>query len=307
MVLGEGLEWYGSGDQAYAELIRLNRLTRDDADEAEHGEATELLLAAFLADLRAAFGKGRGARTWSLNCVLMLDDVDTKPGRLIYRALADARRRDPDPLTVIATSAGGVAGHVAPDGDIPFADEASYDDYLERRPGDHERDSYPVALRDLTLDEVNEMVTDLSAPRIGTRRGVATMVYRFTRGHPATTAAVVNAVGSTGDTPSLARLLGSRWRGPVDEASVTVDERLLSGLLGPASAQVVAALEACSAARDLDQGDELLRSGLIPPVRGDGGLVPTELRVPEPGTDRVVMLPVLRHLLLRRLAAAPER
>jgi hypothetical protein len=305
VVLGEGLEWYGSGGKAYAELIRLNRLTRDDADEAEHGEATELLWAAFLADLRAAFGKGRGARTWSLNCVLMLDDVDSEPGLLLYSALADARRLDVDPLTVVATSAGSVAGHVAPDGEIPFADEAGYEDYLVRRQGDDEQGSYPVALRDLTLDEINEMVTDLSDPRLGTRRGIATMVYRFTHGHPATTAAVVNAIGNhAGDTTSLARLLESRWRGPVNEASVTVGERLLNGLL---DSKDLASLEVCSAARDLEQGDELARSGLIPQVRGDNGLVPRELRLQESSTGRVVMLPVLRHLLLRGLAATPER
>ncbi|MEU4743964.1 hypothetical protein AB0G02_26340, partial [Actinosynnema sp. NPDC023658] len=84
VVLGEGLEWYGAGNQAYDELVRLNLLTRDDASESDRKEATELLWAAFLADLRAAFATGRGARTWSVNCVLLLDDIDSKPGRLLY-------------------------------------------------------------------------------------------------------------------------------------------------------------------------------------------------------------------------------
>ncbi|GAA1288219.1 hypothetical protein [Saccharothrix xinjiangensis] len=328
VVLGEGLEWYGSGDKAYDELARLNLLTRDDASEADRKEATELLWAAFLADLRAAFATGRGARGWSLNCVLLLDDVDTKPGRLLYRALADARRGEPDPLTVVATSAGGVARHVAPDEEIPFAEEAGYDDYLARRQGQYESDSYPVALRDLTLDEVKDMVADVAGPRLGAHRAVAAEVYRFTRGHPAATAVVVKAVGDhTGGDTSVKRLLDRRWRGPVDKDPVTVEERLRRELLGSRSDEALAALEACAAARDVEQADELTGSDLVPSARGGAGLVPEELQVraPEPGgpvlrsgdgsptepggadAGRVVMLPALRHLLLRRLAADPGR
>ncbi|MGK5741348.1 hypothetical protein [Micromonospora sp. URMC 103] len=307
VVLGEGLEWYGSGNQAYDELVRLNLLTREDASEAERKEATELLWAAFLADLRAAFDKRR-AGAWSVNCVLLLDNIDTKPGRLLYRALADARRGEVDPLTVVATSAGGVARHVAPDEEIPFAEEASYDDYLERRQGTYESDSYPVALRDLNLDEVKDLVSEVAGPRLNAHRAIAAEVYRFTRGHPAATAVIVKAIGAnTGGAVPLKRLLESRWRGPVDQAAVTVEERLLRELLGSPSDAVLATLEACSAASDVEQADELARSGLVPPPRDGVGLVPAELRVHDTGTGRVVMLPALRHLLVRRLAAAPER
>ena len=308
VVLGEGLEWYGSGNQAYDELVRLNLLTRDDASEADRKEATELLWAAFLADLRAAFATGRGARTWSLNCVLLLDDIDSKPGRLLYRALADARRGESDPLTVVATSAGGVARQLAADQEIPYAEEAGYDDYLERRQGDYESDSYPVALRDLTPDEVKDMVADVAGPRLNARRAAATEVYRFTAGHPAATAVVVKAIGDhTGAPGSVKRLLSSRWRGPVDKEPVTVEERLLRELLGEPSEATLAALEACSAARDVEQADELARSGLVPAPRGGAGLVPVVLQVRDQETGRTVMLPALRHLLLRRLAATPER
>ncbi|NUT49612.1 MAG: ATP-binding protein, partial [Saccharothrix sp.] len=307
VVLGEGLEWYGTGNQAYDELVRLNLLTRDDASEADRKEATELLWAAFLADLRAAFATGRGARTWSLNCVLLLDDVDTRPGRLLYRALADARRGESDPLTVVATSAGGVARQLADD-DIPFVEEAGYDDYLERRQGDYESDSYPVALRDLTPDEVKDMVADVAGPRLNARRAVAAEVYRFTAGHPAATAVVVKAIGdNTGAPASVKRLLAGLWRGPVDKDPVTVEERLLRELLGAPAEAALAALEACSAARDVEQADELARSGLVPVPRDGAGLVPVVLQVRDPGTGRPVMLPALRHLLLRRLAADPPR
>ncbi|MEU2614815.1 hypothetical protein ABZ570_24995 [Micromonospora sp. NPDC007271] len=307
VMLGEGLEWYGSGDNAYDQLVWLNKLTREDASEAERKDATELLWAAFLADLRAGFAKRRAAR-WSLNCVLLLDDIDSKPGRLLYRALADARRGEADPLTVVATSAGDVVRHVAPDEEIPFAEKASYDDYLERRQGPFASDSYPVALRDLTLDEVKDMVSDVAGPRLGARRAVAAEVYRVTGGHPAATAVIVKAIGDqTGGHTSVKRLLESRWRGPVDKAPVTVEERLLRELLGRPADAVLAALEACSAARDVEQADELARSGLVSPARDGAGLVPAELRTHDTGTGREVMLPALRHLLLRRLAATPER
>lgn len=320
VVLGEGLEWYGSGNQAYDELVRLNLLIRDDASEADHEEATELLWAAFLADLRAAFAKGRGARAWSLNCVLLLDDVDTKPGRLLYQALADARRGEPDPLTVVATSAGGVARHVAPEEEIPFAEKANYGDYLERRRGGYDSDSYPVALRDLTPDEVKDMVSDVAGPRLNAHRAIAAQVYRFTLGHPAATAVIVKAIGDhTGDDTSVKGLLDTRWRGPVDKDPVTVGARLLRELLGSPSdatlstadahaalAARASALEPCAAARDVEQADELTGSGLVA-SRGGASLVPDALQVRAHDTGRVVMVPALRHLLLHRLAADPER
>ncbi|MCW3844954.1 hypothetical protein ONA70_33285, partial [Micromonospora yasonensis] len=211
-------------------------------------------------------------------------------------------------LTVVATSAGGVVRHVAADEEIPFAEQASYDDYLERRQGPFASDSYPVALRDLTLDEVKDMVSDVAGPRLGSRRAAAAEVYRFTRGHPAATAVIVKALDDhTGGATSVKRLLGSRWRGPVDKDPVTVEERLLRELLGSPSDAVLATLEACSAARDIEQADELARSALVPPPRDGAGLVSAELRVHDTGTGREVMLPALRHLLLRRLAATPER
>jgi hypothetical protein len=308
VVLGRGLEWYGDGDHAYDELIRLNRLTRDDAGEADRREAAELLWAAFLADLRAAFDQGRGARRWSLNCVVLLDDVDTRAGRLLHRALVDARRREPDPLTVVATSAGGVAQHVAPDQEIPFAEKASYADYVTRGQGGHESDSYPVALRDLTLDEVATMVARVGGPWLSARRDVAASVYRFTLGHPAATAVLVEAIGgSTRGPVPLRTLLGSRWRGPVDEEPVTVGERMLRQFLGTPPDDVLATLEVCAAARDVEQAEELTRSGLIPRARGDAAVVPADLRVNDPATGRAVMLPALRNLLLHRLAATPDR
>src|SRR5215470_8375664 len=152
VVLGEGVHWYG--EQPIDELVRLNRLTRPTASQADKREAAELLWKAFLADLRAAFGKGRGARAWSMNCPVLLDNVDSDVGETLLDGLIKARRQyavhqqairqadEPDPLTVVATSTGEIVRQfVAQQVQIPSAEEASYDDYIERMRAD--RDWYP--------------------------------------------------------------------------------------------------------------------------------------------------------------------
>lgn len=106
----EGVTWFGPGQAGIRRLVELNRLTRS-ANEEDKQEATKRLWAAFLADLRAAFGTGRGVRAWSLNCVVLLDDADSGRGVLLLRELTQARRQhavnhpgEPDPLTVVATA-----------------------------------------------------------------------------------------------------------------------------------------------------------------------------------------------------------
>lgn len=305
VVLGGGVEFFGTGDRAYDELIRLNRLTRDGATLTNRQEAAEMLWSAFLADLRAAFDSRRGARTWSLNCVVLLDNIDTEAGLLLYNALADARREEPDPLTVVATSAGRVARHVAGNDPIPTAEEAGREDYDQRAVDARYVDAYPVALRDLDLEEVTRMVTDAS--QLDARRDVAESVHRFTHGHPAATALLVKAIGhQTGDFTSLRDLLRENWRAPVDQGSVTVADRMLRDFLGESPPEeLVSWLELCSAARDAEQAADLVRGGLADTSPEDTAIA-EELRVKDP-TGRAVMMPALRNLLLFRLAATPDR
>lgn len=302
VMLGEGPDWYGDGKHAYDELIRLNRATRPNATDEDKQEATELLWAAFLADLNAAFGKGRGKRSWSLNCVILLDNIDTEPGRLMLKTLTDARRGRPDPLTVVTTSAGAVAEHLARGESIPFAEDAGYEDFKRRTPV---RDSYPVRLRDLTLDEVTDMVSAVGVSWLGARRSLAASVYRLTHGHPAATNVVISAIGDSHSRPSSLRaLLKENWRGPVDETvSSTVEERMLREFVDGTAKEPADRLMVCSAARDVEQAEELSRSGLVPPPHDGDEIVPAELQVEDPDTGRMTMLPVLRTLLLRRLAA----
>jgi hypothetical protein len=82
LLLGKGIDHYGSTrDAALSELIRLRRLAMGN-DAEPRREATEVLWDAFRTDLRDAFA----ARRWSLNCVIMLDNIDSPQGRVVYTA-----------------------------------------------------------------------------------------------------------------------------------------------------------------------------------------------------------------------------
>jgi ABC-type branched-subunit amino acid transport system substrate-binding protein len=293
----EGVTWFGTGAAGIRRLVELNRLTRS-ANEEDKQEATKRLWAAFLADLRAAFGTGRGARAWSLNCVVLLDDADSRRGVLLLRELTQARRQhavdhpgEPDPLTVVATAS--VRTHIAPDGRIVAAEEAGYADY-ESRTGVESEWYYPVGLRDLTFDEVHVMVA--AAGGGVSNKQLAASVYRFTLGHPAATAVLVDAiVRNGGRTAPLKTLLQVRL--PGGQQDVTAEQKILRLLVGETSGEPFENLVTCSAARNIEQAEHLSRS--------DSDLVvPLELRASGP---EATMLPVLRHLLLRRLADDAEK
>jgi ABC-type branched-subunit amino acid transport system substrate-binding protein len=324
VVLGKGPDWWGAGDRAYDNLARLSWLTRErpptdrkketeaekkERDEEEK-EATKLLWSAFLADLRAAFARGHAKREWTLNCVLLLDNVDTEHGRRFYRELLDARRDDADPMTVVATSAGDLARHVAQRQrhDIPVVGEASYADYVDHWRNADGRDTYPAALRELTLDDVQGMLKAAVGSQFNMPyQVVVDTIYRFTRGHPSATTIVVKAIGQGGDASSLTALLAFRWHRSADTnpESETVEQRLLRKLLGNEHDQVLDDLAAFAAARDIQQAGELASSGLLMVFRD--GNIPDYLQVHDSNSGRMVMLPVLRNLLLRRLASMPGR
>jgi ABC-type branched-subunit amino acid transport system substrate-binding protein len=288
---GEGLTWYGTGQAGINQLIDINRLARS-ADERDKRKATELTWAAFLADLHAAFRTGRASRDWSLNTVVLLDDIDSKPGGILLKELTQARRQravhqpdEPDPLTVVATSS-----------KISTAEEGS--DWY-----------HPVGLRDLMFDEVVAMVSSVAGAWAGTKQ-VAASVYRFTRGHPGSTAMLIDAFVTNGGRPvPLKSLLQARLDDPVGEAQAgSVEEQMLHALVGDTSGPSIENLVTCSAARDFEQAEQLSGSGLIPPVRGDSGVVvPSNVQVSDVAGGRVRMLPVLRHLLLRHLSRDNRR
>lgn len=311
LVFGEGVDWYG--ENAIDELVQLNRLTQPGAgDEGKRG-AAELLWKAFLADLRAAFGSGRGSREWSLNCPVLLDDIDSELGRTLLDGLVHARRQhavhrphELDPLTVVATTAGAEVPWKA---DIPSAEEASYDDYLDRMRV-QDRDWYPVSLRNLTFEEIVEMVSSVGGAWRREGRHVAGSVYRLTLGHPGATAELVKAMGrNTESTVPLRTLLETTSSSRLSERPGTVEDRILLGLRGSLPNDTPDPLVVYSAARDVADADLLARnSGLTTPLRDDNEpAVPLQLQTTDVFSTPATMLPVLRHLLLRRLADQPER
>ena len=333
VVLGQGQDWYGHQDRGLHRdsldvLVDLNRLATHPDLAGQRHEVGELLWAAFLADLRADFRHGRRADEWSLNCVVLIDNIDTDVGLRFLDGLVTARRQhaahvsdDPDPLTVVATSRGALSARVTASSEpVPMVEQAGYAHYLahsERVRARPERGWYPVMLRDLTRDEVGNMV---SAPGLDQDdRRVTAMVHGFTGGHPGSTRLVLDAIAERPDAAvDLPTLLAAPAPGVLGPVARTVEHRLRDELLQGVPTGAVEDLVTCAAARNLDQASRLAaRSGLLTGPRGErSAIFAPELWTPPVGgsvdpadsadSEVAVLRPVLRRLLLRRLAARPD-
>ncbi len=317
LLLGKGQDWYGHQDRDLGRnpldvLVDLNRMAAFPDAEGNRREIAELLWAAFLADLRDSFRNSRRASGWTLNCVVLLDNVDTAIGHDFLDELVMARRQraayaadDPDPLTVVATSRGDLAERVRVRGESAAAlADAGYADYLRRSHTQVGRWWYPVLLPDLTLDEVGNMVSALELPG-GTRHAVTSAVHRFTSGHPGATRMMLDAIAEHPDQPAdLLTILGFPEPG-VLAGSRTVEESLLRRLTEGMRADALADLATCAAARDEEAALRLAAdSGLLIGMRGEDSVIfAPDLWRAGPLGQAAVLHPVLRRLLLRRLAA----
>lgn len=315
VVLGWGQDWYGHRDRElgrdpFAELVHLNRKAHEpDADEDVH----EVLWSALLADLREEFRRGRRAEERPINCVVLLDNVDNPSGRALLSGLMLARSRmrraDPeygDPLTVVATSRNARPTWAITTLDaVPTVEEASSAHYETRR--HREPDWYPVRLRELTRDEISDLVPSGRA-HAGSSRDIATTVHRLTRGHPASTELLLDALdGDAADPRDLRSLLAVAPR----PDSLTVEQRILDRFLPGVSDNVLEDLVTCAAVRTLDEALELNAPGtmLISAPGGERDEVYARQlwrfgeRAGEATDTPAALPPVLRRLLLRRLAA----
>ncbi len=319
MVLGAAQEWYGHQDRGLRndpldELVALCTWAagdgRDDRDNVD-----DLLLRAFLADLRHGFDHGRAARRRSLNCVVLLDNADTRAGRDFLRKLVSTRRElaargdvAADPLTVVATGrdADSTLSHVLADGGpLPSVEEAGYDDYCRRAVGQFRPWWYPVGLRNLTEAEAESMLADLGLGQ-GANMRTARLVHRFTQGHPGATRLMLRAIAEA-PTPQTDLAAVLTLPEPGDHKELTVEERLIDGFLQGFPPDAADALTTCSAARDEKEASRL--AGHDGPL---AGLADERSAIFGPGLwtrdegDKAdgprVMLPVLRRLLLRKLA-----
>lgn len=311
IVLGGGLNWYGHRDLGLRRdpldtLVGLNRQAAKPQSGDNQGEVGELLWAAFLADLRHGFRHGRRADERALNCAVLLDNMDHPIGRRFVEGLVRARRQhaayapeDPDPLTVVATSRGALAAAVtARGGTVPTAAQASYED-SGKQP---DRGWYPVLLHDLTPAHVGAMV-NAAIPQMGINQRVTTAVHWFTAGHPGSTRLLLDAIAERPEERTdLHTVLEVLDPNALGAESATVEQRLLDQFRHGMSEDVLADLVTLAAAQDRDRALRLgAHSGLLTTVRGERELI----FGPEYWTADGRMLPVLRRLLLRRLAARP--
>lgn len=307
---GDERAWYGHQDRGLDRdpvdvLVELNRKASTGDPEVAQ-EVGEVLWAALLADLRDGFRRGWTADRRTLNCVVLLDDADAAPELL--QDLEAARRRrgtaaaeDPDPLTAVATAN---VDPLARGGPVPI-DVAGHADHLARSAKNRATGSYPVLLGDLGADAVADMAAPLG-PVLGNARRVVAMLHGFAHGHARSTRILLDAIAEQGDDPAdLDTVLVEPP--PKGGGAARAEEQMLKTFLRGVPATVLEDLITCSAARHFEEAQQfaeyrpLLFSGERRPSALDSAWWP---RFDESGAP--VMVPVLRRLLLRRLAARAE-
>lgn len=304
---GRFQKWYGDQDQELGldpidELMGLNWSIRHPTRSDVRSDPHELLCSAFLADLRDNFRTGRHADEWSLNCLLLLDNVDTPLGRAFVHRLVQAwensgthRFGSQDPVTVVTTSRGGLLAALSKTKRATVRDVFGAED-VRLTPREHDRGRTVWLRRQLpafTIDEVHEMVKKLALPE-GNSRNLATMLHQLGRGHPGGTEMLLAAVAEERTAfvePDA--LLKSR------QAEETLEKRLYNRLLVGVPEDAIDDLITCSAGRKRPEGLRLLhRNGMH--YQAEPALLPVEMW--DPGPDPTL----LRLLLLRQLARRPE-
>jgi energy-coupling factor transporter ATP-binding protein EcfA2 len=340
VLLGKGLEWWGDQDRdlrrdPVEELIDL-KLAADRArarqqargprqwdDENDENDAwhradntdarrvTQLLWEAFLADLRENYADPMRAGEWPENCVLLLDNADTPVARTFLHELVNAREErgggEADPLTVVATSRGGLARPLRLAGLTPLA-AASAADYRDRAATGTAARWYPVRLSPLTWTQTRDMVGALRVPGVDVE-ALSTALHAFTAGLPHATGLLLAAMK---DEPQAARdlhlpaLLGAPAPGQLS-SNRTVEQVLLDRMLarlGTRDEAPVDDLATCAAARHREAALRLRTDcGLMEGLpREETAIFAAEFWQADPPGGPAVLHPMLRGLLLRRLA-----
>lgn len=254
-------------------------------------KADRVLVAALLADLRASAESG----SWDGTYPLLIDDADgcnAATGLVCHLAglLTPADR-----LTVAATHRGPLLATVAAvvDG-APVTDPVKVPVADERRLPPAGVHWWPLLLPDLGWDDILALLRTETQWQERARFAARSAVYRFTRGHPGATTYVCKQLASrpepAGESVDLRAVLDDREL----EDLLTVD-------IGVAAK---ARLVTCAAVRDREH----VKIALNPDAVGVPALrtvLRDELWV-KGRAGRLVLLPVLRRLLLDRLAERPE-
>lgn len=313
IVLGPFQHWYGHRDLALTNnsvdvLVELNRWACNYADEDNQRRVDDMLLAAFLADLRNDFAQGRRAEERSLNSVILLDNADAGLGRRFLKELVRHRRQrdtdDADPLTVVTTSRGTLLAGVA-DSDVMAAPEGSRTGQRPRGTDHPRRWWMRYRLPDLTKDEVVRAVAVLGLAQVNNEQ-LAQVVFQLTNGHPASTRLILDAVASKPPESLIEPevILSQAPAGEEPPTTTTVEEQMLAQLLVGVSRETLRDVVTCAAARErshalaLAAQDDLVEGGqarylkILDPI-----LRPTDLSAG----------PALLRLLLRRRLASRDR
>lgn len=284
VLLGRDTAWYDNGNlDAVDMLVMLN--TWAQQPDNNRAQVDQLLLGAFLADLRYAFHKARGAARRPLNCVILLDNTHAEAGSEFLRLLTQIRQDDtnPDPLTVVATALPGSGDRSLRAGDPSLPPDGAIEPWLGQQ-------RLTVWLPDLTESQVGEMANSgLSFPGLRPAPHIRRIAYDFTRGHPHSTDIVIGRLRSHDDLP-VSDIL--------NDAATELRGDLLNGF----PQDYVRLLTTCAAARDLGEMNRL--EGLA--AKADLDLIHDHWSLLHKSGDSAVMQPVLRRLLLLDLAARED-
>ncbi|OKH99066.1 hypothetical protein A6A06_26105 [Streptomyces sp. CB02923] len=322
----------GSRPQVPADaLVELNQHFRHGT-AAQRERAESVLLQAFLADLQGAYTKRGGDRIRTLRCLVLLDNADSELGDAFLQALVEARAAGsglPDPLVVVASA------RRAPDvlrqleqGPRQLGNYLSCWQQPEQedgpelfvprmvaRPGGGAR--LEVAqLRPLDRAEVQERAGPYTkrmpqAALAGITHPVAWLgrtVHELTRGHPAATAAVLDALEDFAPEVPCGRRLRMVM---APEGPHSVADELLELLLQDLPRELAdRALPRAAAAVTLGQAASA--TGLWPqadaPARFLRALAHDDRhaeRVAFDGQQHSALPDIVRRLLLGRLSLAP--
>ncbi len=282
---------------------------------------TGQLWAAFLTDLRTSFADRKQAVNWTRNCVVLLDNAETEVARLFLTELRNERERhgrdrQPDPLTVAVTSRGGLIQPVRLGGITPLA-QANWQHYRERAVPEAGRGWYPVALPCIDWDETAEELEGVERPA-GNGGQLTTAVHALAGGHLDATRTLVAALKEqpvTAGELNLAALLAAPEPATFASSQRSVADALLEALLAsldPANRGAVDDLATCAAARHREAARRLSMEAALmrqlsseeEGVAGEASVIFTsEFWCPDAGGTPAFLYPVLRRLLLLRLAA----
>ncbi|MFF8785316.1 ATP-binding protein [Streptomyces sp. NPDC015125] len=307
-------------------LIDLNQ-RYGDREEAERQRAEAVLFDAFLDDLRRAYGSRGGDKRRTTQCLVLLDNVDSPLGNDFLKALLDARRKAgaPDPLLVLATAGsypaaleGFAFGGPRRPGVLPGRWPAQEERFVPER---IVKGLMVGRLRDLLRHEVEQQAKEVlrsagrRVPVPAADNGVQWLgwvVHELTRGHPAGTAQLLEALL---ECPAEAGW-EVRLRQVLQPSSGLVDALLERLLPIDASGELTQALARAAAAVDLAQtqaGRALWDEASARVQEEFNDFCTDVLRTmhldtgdEESDGPTETPHPLLRLLLLCRLAAAPE-